>query len=432
MFREIFARHLGGPAHAVTALPGEACRTSSSRICRLCHASGVEYAAEADARDGALREFWKGLLPGTPIAPLVRSPLGRGYRTVSKRKAFPVKGETKLGLIDAGEEEGHRPLDVTACRVEPASHAAVYARMRNSILSSPARPLLPVLRYVIVKGNYSELVVILSVTRIDTGVVAAANSVSRSLTRSCPDVRGVMLYGDRSDGTYYLGTRSPAARGNVRKIYGDTSVYQKFAGKGFLFPPLAFSQVNASLVDGLIAEAGRMLCLSREGDLYDLYCGYGLFTLTTGVPARRAAGVERTPEAVDAAEANARRLGSANARFFRSDITGETLSRLLSRMRPSDALILDPPRGGTAQGVIECAAARKPGRVVHMFCNIDVVEGEIFRWRKAGYVPVRAVPFDMFPGTDDTEIMVLLTPAAGHAEEGGVQRMSPKGISSTR
>ena len=59
-----------------------------------------------------------------------------------------------------------------------------------------------------------------------------------------------------------------------------------------------------------------------------------------------------------------------------------------------------------------CAAARRPGRVVHMFCNIDVIEGEIFRWRKAGYVPVRAVPFDMFPGTDDTEILVLLTPAA--------------------
>jgi tRNA/tmRNA/rRNA uracil-C5-methylase (TrmA/RlmC/RlmD family) len=432
MFRNIFEKHLSGTGPAGAAVPEGACITSSSRICRLCHASSVDYPAEADARDRALRDFWKPLFPGTPIAPLVRSPLGRGYRTVSKRKAFPVKGETRLGLIDAGGEEGHRPLDVAACRVEPPSHAAVYTRMRNSILSSPVRPLLPVLRYVIVKGNYSELVVILSVTRIDTGVVSAANSVSRSLTKSCPDVRGVMLYEDRSDGRYYMGTRSPGGRGNVRKIYGDTSVYQKFAGKGFLFPPLAFSQVNASLVDGLIAEAGRMLGLSRESDLYDLYCGYGLFTLTIGAPARRAAGFERTPEAIEAAEANARRLGSPNARFIRSDITGETLLRLLSRMRPTDALLLDPPRGGTAQGVIEIAAARRPGRVVHMFCNIDVVEGEIFRWRKAGYVPVRAVPFDMFPGTDETEIMVLFTPADARREEGIVQRTSLKGTSSTR
>ena len=432
MFKEIFARHLALAAPAGAALPGDACRTTSSRVCRLCHASGVEYLAEAVARDGALREFWRAFLPGTPIAPLVRSPLGRGYRTVSKRKAFPVKGEIRLGLIGAEGEERHRPLDVTACRVEPASHAAVYLRMQHAIESGSARPLLPVLRYVIVKGNSSDLVVILSVTRIDTGVVSAANSVSRSLTKSCPDVRGVMLYEDRSDGRYYLGTRSPGGRGKVRKIFGETSVYQKFGGKGFLFPPLAFSQVNASLVDGLIDEAGRMLALSQESDLYDLYCGYGLFTLTIGARARRAAGFEWTPEAIEAAEANGRRLGSAHARFFRSDITGETLSRLLSRMRRADALLLDPPRGGTGPGVIESAAARRPGKAVHMFCNIDIVEAELFRWQKAGYVPVRAVPFDLFPGTDDTEIMVLLTPAGGRGEAGTVQRTALKGISSTR
>lgn len=412
MFREIFAKHAAGAARGGAPLPGEACRTPSARICRLCHASVLEYEAEANARDGALREFWMGLFPGTPIGALVRSPLGRGYRTVSKRKAFPVKGETRLGLIDAGGQAGHRPLDVAACRIEPESHAAVYARVGKSMLSAAARPLLPVIRYVIVKGNYRELVVLLSVTRIDTGIVAAANSVSRSLTKSCPDVRGVMLFEDRSDGRYYLGTRNPSGRGSVRKIYGDTSVYQKFAGRGFLFPPLAFSQVNASLVDGLIEEAVLMLGLTPESDMYDLYCGYGLFTLTIGARARHAAGFERTPEAIEAAEANALRLGSANARFFRSDITGETLTRLLSRMKPSDGLLLDPPRSGTGPGVIECAAARRPGRVVHMFCNTDVIEGELFRWRKAGYVPVRAVPFDMFPGTDETEILVLLTPAA--------------------
>ena len=67
-----------------------------------------------------------------------------------------------------------------------------------------------------------------------------------------------------------------------------------------------------------------------------------------------------------------------------------------------------------------------------MFCNIDVVEGEIFRWKKAGYIPVRAVPFDMFPGTDETEIMVLFSPADAREKDGKVQRTALKGTSSTR
>jgi tRNA/tmRNA/rRNA uracil-C5-methylase (TrmA/RlmC/RlmD family) len=428
MFKEIFEAHLRKAGPPPADLPSGACRTYSSRLCLLCHASRVEYPAEAGARNVALREFWEKLALDAPLAPLIPSPLGREYRTVSKRKLFPVKGEPRLGLIDPGGEEGLRPVEVMACRVEPASHAAVYARLRGSMLSHSARALEPVLRYVIVKGNYGELVVILSVTRIDGAIVSAANSLSKGLTSTCPDVRGVMLYEDRSDGRYYLGTRIPAARGNVRKIYGETEIYQKFGGKGFLFPPLAFSQANASLVDGLIAEAGRMLDLSSEVDLYDLYCGYGLFTLTLGTRARRGTGIERTPESIDAAIRNSKRLRGANIRFFRSDITAETLPHLLSRMRPRDAVLLDPPRNGTAPGVIECIAARRPGRVVHMFCNIEILPSEITRWRTAGYVPAGGVPFDMFPGTDETEIMVLFVPAAGK----GNQRKALKGISSTR
>ena len=428
MFKEIFEVHLRGAGPPPATLPSGACRTYSSRICPLCHASQVEYPAEARARDAALRDFWGRLVPDVPLAPLVPSPRGREYRTVSKRKAFPVKDEPRLGLIDPGEGDGHRPVDVMACRVEPASHAAVYARLRESILSPSARALVPVLRYVIVKGNYSELVVILSVSRADGTIVSAANTLSKGLTHACPDVRGVLLYEDRSDGRYYVGTRSPAARGSVRKIYGETEIYQKFGGKGFLFPPLAFSQVNASLVDSLIAEAGRMLDLTSGDDLYDLYCGYGLFTLTLGTRARRGTGIERTPESIDAAIRNAKRLGGTNTRFFRSDITGTTLPHLISRVRPRDAMLLDPPRGGTAPGVIECVAARRPGRVVHMFCDIDVMPAEISRWRAAGYMPVRGVPFDMFPGTDETEVMVLFGPAA----EKGSQRRALKGMSSIR
>ncbi len=428
MFKELFEEHLRRAGPPPADLSAGACRTYSSRICPLCHASRVEYPAESRARDAALRVFWEKLALNAPLAPLVLSPLGREYRTVSKRKMFPVKGEARPGLIDPGGEDRHRPVDVIACRIEPASHAAVYARLRESILSRSASPLVPVLRYVILKGNYSELVVILSVTRMDGAIVSAANTLSKALTSACPDVRGVMLHEDRSDGRYYLGTRSPASRGNVRKIYGETEIYQKFGGKGFLFPPLAFSQGNASLVDGLITEAGRMLNLSSGNDLYDLYCGYGLFTLTLGTHARRGTGIERTPESVDAAIRNAQRLGGTNTRFVRSDITAETLPRLISRAGPGDAVLLDPPRGGTAPGVIECIAARRPGRVVHMFCNVDIMGAEISRWRAAGYTPVRGVPFDMFPGTDETEVMVLFGPGPGKGSQG----KRPKGMSSTR
>jgi tRNA/tmRNA/rRNA uracil-C5-methylase (TrmA/RlmC/RlmD family) len=78
--------------------------------------------------------------------------------------------------------------------------------------------------------------------------------------------------------------------------------------------------------------------------------------------------------------------------------------------RGNDAILLDPPRSGTDKEVIEYIAARKPTRVLHIFCNVDIMPNELKRWTESGYSITRAIPFDMFPGTSAIEMMVLLTP----------------------
>ncbi|HUI11748.1 MAG TPA: methyltransferase domain-containing protein [Bacteroidota bacterium] len=406
MFSELFRRHIGRAQGSAPDLPAGLCRTRAGSLCALCHASSTAYDAEARARGAALAEFWTRLPSPGPLAPLVRSPLGRRYRTVTKRKAFLARDEVRLGLIEG--EYGRRPLPVRACAIEPETHAAVYARLEESIHAPAARSLARALRYVIVRGSYDELVVIFSVDRIDGETVRGANGLSRGLTGACPAVRGVLLYEDRGDDRYYLSARSAPPARSVRKIFGTTDIRLSFGGRTFHSPPLGFSQVNASLVNALIAEAGTMLALGGDDDMVDLYCGYGVFTLTAGRAARRATGIERSAEAVEAAIRNAKARGPSNARFIRGDITEESLGAVLSRLRRRDAVLLDPPRGGTAPGVIECVAAARPARAVHMFCNIDIMPGELERWSRAGYRVVRGTPFDMFPGTDETEIMVLL------------------------
>lgn len=417
MFSEIFTRELRARTRLISVLsPPGACHTQSSRLCTLCHASRSDYENESEARNAALQQYWRALGLDCPLEPLVRSPLGRGYRTVSKRKAFLVRGDVRLGLIDPAHRAAHRPTDVTLCLIEPAVHGAIYAHLGRALLEPFARPIGPLLRYVVIKGNYRQCIVIFSLTHIDGESFRIATTLSKALTRACPQVRGVMLYQDSSDGRYYLGTRSPASRATVRKVYGQSEVRQRYGGKDFLFPALSFSQVNASLVDSLIEEAHRMFELTSRSTLYDLYCGYGVFTLTLGSSARRAVGIDLAPESIDAAAANAKRQHATGVRFLRTALTGEALASALPALTEQDAVLLDPPRGGTSPGVIECIAARRPGRVVHLFCNIERMPQEIVRWRESGYRPSRSVPFDMFPGTDDTEIMTLLKPASSRGE----------------
>jgi 23S rRNA (uracil1939-C5)-methyltransferase len=123
---------------------------------------------------------------------------------------------------------------------------------------------------------------------------------------------------------------------------------------------------------------------------------------------QRVVGVEISAASIESAIANARRNGVSNVRFIRNDITPSSLSSIMRLISPSDLVLLDPPRGGTGEGVIEYIAAKRPGEVLHIFCNVDLIPAEIARWRASGYRLSRALPFDMFPGTSVIEVMGLL------------------------
>jgi tRNA/tmRNA/rRNA uracil-C5-methylase (TrmA/RlmC/RlmD family) len=73
-----------------------------------------------------------------------------------------------------------------------------------------------------------------------------------------------------------------------------------------------------------------------------------------------------------------------------------------------ETILLDPPRGGPGKGVIPFCAHRGALRIVHLFCDIDRVPVDLQEWERYGYRVADVVPFDMFPGTPNLEVAVLL------------------------
>jgi tRNA/tmRNA/rRNA uracil-C5-methylase (TrmA/RlmC/RlmD family) len=196
----------------------------------------------------------------------------------------------------------------------------------------------------------------------------------------------------------------------VRKVFGKNLLFLRVGELPFLYPPMVFSQVNESLLESFVAGARTLLSPTGTETLYDFYCGYGLFGLSLAPFVRRVIGAESSHLAVAAAAENARRQKVSHARFVRTLLSAESAGTVTARSPANALMLLDPPRSGTAPGVIEALAGRHPRRVVHVFCNMEILSGELDRWKKAGYRPEQAIPFDMFPGTPELEMMVLLTP----------------------
>jgi tRNA/tmRNA/rRNA uracil-C5-methylase (TrmA/RlmC/RlmD family) len=384
------------------------CQSPRSSRCSLCHAVDLAYEDEIRLKNQALRTFWEQFASLETLAQLVPSPLGRGYRTVTKRRAFQSRGSVKLGLIAPTDEGTYKPFDVVRCAIEPADHAPLYQKIQEILDKPYAGPIGEALSYVIIKGSYTEYTIILNVRAISPDVVHATNTLSKSLTHSFKEIAGIFLYEDSSDGRYYLGSSSQRSNA-FRKIFGKADIYQRICGRSFLYSPFSFSQVNISITDQFVTKAGELLDLDKEMRLLDLYGGYGLFAVYLAGSVHSVVGVEIAADSVASAIANAKRQKISNVRFVRSDITSETISRLIAQTRQQDVVLLDPPRSGTGEAVIECIAARKPIRVLHIFCNVDIMSAELKRWEASGYTVDKAIPFDMFPGTPSIEMMVLLT-----------------------
>lgn len=385
-------------------LPGE-CQAPPTTRCTLCLAGALTYDMEFPVKERALREFLHLVAPGLPFRGLRPSPRGRAYRTVSKRKALWQGNVLHLGLVDPEEQSTGGILDVGRCMIEPEFHARIYEKCRAILGASGLSPLAEELAYVIIKGGYDSCGVVFSVRSTSPHLIRAVNAASKSMTKSYPEIKAVFLYLDESDGRYYFGAADPR---KFRKVFGKELFRATIGGMRLDYPALAFSQVNLAGVSTLLEEVRTMLRPEKRRGLFDLYCGYGLFGLVFSSDVARVTGVESSGPSVAAALENARRLHIPTARFFRAEINGTTVDRLLSGARPGDLVVLDPPRVGTAAGVISTIAARRPGRVVHLFCNIDLLPRELALWAKSGYAVTDAIAVDMFPGTPTMELVVAL------------------------
>jgi tRNA/tmRNA/rRNA uracil-C5-methylase (TrmA/RlmC/RlmD family) len=132
--------------------------------------------------------------------------------------------------------------------------------------------------------------------------------------------------------------------------------------------------------------------------------------LPAGESCRQAFGLELSPDSCDAARKALAEAG-LSARIQSGGLDPQRLARHLP---PPDGIpeihLLDPPRQGTAPGLIRALAERKPRRVAHLFCDMDTMPAEVERWRKQGYMVAKVQPYDMFPGTDNLEVLVVFMP----------------------
>lgn len=347
--------------------------------CGGCTLEHLEYEAQLEAKADLVRHALKRIggrsdLPGVEDHP---SPREFRYRS---RVSFTLRRDASAG-VRAGFHELERPdriLDVDgACLLPVEAVARAWGALRATW--GPGADRLP-------PGDELRL----------TLRQVADGRVLLLVEGGDPGGDPLGLVGD-VDGLDAVWHRPDGAQGASLEA-GSDAMEEEWLGERFPARPSAFVQVNREAGEALHALVLRETGAPRGRRVVDAYCGIGAIGRRMARHGGQVVGIELDPEA--AAMARSRPVDGFSL------LEGRVEDRLTEAL-PADLVVLNPPRTGVADGVMETLGAAGPERIVYVSCDPATLARDVARLGD-GYAVRRIQVVDLFPQTAHVETVLTL------------------------
>ena len=192
-----------------------------------------------------------------------------------------------------------------------------------------------------------------------------------------------------------------------RILYGENAIVSQIGNLKFAISAESFFQVNEQQTYKLYLKALEYAELSNNETVFDLYCGVGSISLFLSQKAKKVIGVEIVEKAIENARQNARLNGITNAEFYAGDCE-KTVGELIQKGEIADVVVVDPPRKGCSEKLLEFLNEISPKKIVYVSCNSATLARDIKILSQYGYKLKKVCAVDMFPNSGHVECCVLL------------------------
>ena len=147
--------------------------------------------------------------------------------------------------------------------------------------------------------------------------------------------------------------------------------------------------------------------LTGDELVYDLYTGTGTIANFVSRRARHVVGIEYVPEAIEDAKINSAINGIENTEFYAGDMKDVLTDEFIAAHGRPDVMIVDPPRAGMHEDVVNVILNAAPRRIVYVSCN-PATQARDLALLDSKYRVTAVQPVDMFPHTHHVENVVRL------------------------
>ncbi|HOG22835.1 MAG TPA: class I SAM-dependent RNA methyltransferase [Flexilinea sp.] len=247
------------------------------------------------------------------------------------------------------------------------------------------------------------------IRRLFPSLVFGPSDSGKRIEIRCDSDRNLMLIeeGHRIDLSDRLaGGSSPTTQqtDSSEKVESRKKVlFMDVLGVRFQVSAGSFFQVNLPVAEAMIRYLQNNLPLDSKTNLFDLYCGAGLFSRFF---AEKVAHIDAIELSTDAASDFAANLAGRGAVSFRRGAVEQVLPQFRIR---GGAVILDPPRSGLKPRALDAIVRIAPSLIAYVSCDPATLARDLRSLLAVGYRLERITPFDMFPQTYHVETVVLMS-----------------------
>lgn len=192
-----------------------------------------------------------------------------------------------------------------------------------------------------------------------------------------------------------------------KTIWGSDTITDRIDDLEFQIGAPSFYQINPLQTEKLYAKTLEYAQLSGNETVIDAYCGIGTISLFLAQHAKKVYGVEVVRQAIDNAKDNAKHNRLTNTEFYVGQAEKVMPWWHAQGLRP-DVIVVDPPRKGCDEELLDAMVGMNPDRIVYVSCNPSTLARDLKILDEAGYETKQIQPVDMFPQSSHVECVALI------------------------
>lgn len=322
-----------------------------------------------------------------------------------RNKAQVPIGEESGGLV-AGfyQKRSHEIINMETCLIQSTDNDEIVQGVKNiaqkyGIRAYDEKKHKGTLRHIMTRfGRHTKDVMVVLITKNES--LPNKTNIIKEIAEKFPQVKSIIQNINAKRTNVIFGD-------HTKVLYGDEYLYDFIGDIKFAISARSFYQVNPEQTKVLYNKALEYAALTGKETVIDAYCGIGTISLFLAQKAKKVYGVEIVPEAIEDANRNKNLNNVTNVEFEVGEAEN-VIPDWYKRGIKADVLVVDPPRKGCDESLLETIIEMKPKRVVYVSCNPATLARDLRILEQGGYKTLEVQPVDMFPHTTHVEAVARI------------------------